>query len=225
MSPQTGELLVQEIAPRIRSAIANSASQVGPDDIDELVQDALAIAARMLLSAQSRQQTVTPGNVAYYAVGHVRQGRRSTGQSKTDPMHPFAQLSGRSCMVSLDAALPSTADGEEPLCLHEVLAAPTEDPAMAALRHLDWERLLLALDVRTSAVLVCLVQGEDLTTLVPKLKRSRSAIQSDKRHLARLTLAHLGQDVLKQAQQWPPWRDNVTANRERLACRYERLSA
>src|SRR6266404_1593401 len=178
-----------------------------------------------LLSAQSRQQTVTPGNVAYYAVGHVRQGRRSTGQSKTDPMHPFAQLSGRSCMVSLDAALPSTADGEEPLCLHEVLAAPTEDPAMAALRHLDWERLLLALDARTSAVLVCLVQGEDLTTLVPKLKRSRSAIQTDKQRLAGLAREHLGDDILRQVQELPRWVINVAANRERLACRVERQSA
>jgi len=32
----------------------------------------------------------------------------------------------------------------------------------------------------------CLLQGQDLTTLVPKLRRSRSALQNDKDRLAQL---------------------------------------
>jgi len=139
-------------------------------------------------------------------------------------MHPCAQLNGRSCMVSLDAPL-TDVEGEETLCLHEVLAAHTEDPAMAAVRRLDWEPLLSALDATTAAVLGCLVQGEDLTRLVPKLKRSRSAIQTDKQRLARLAREHLGEDVLRQVQELPRWIDNVRANRERCACRAERQAA
>src|SRR5258707_1394113 len=102
MSPQAGEMLVQQIAPRIRSLLSNSVAQVGSDDIGELAQDG------------------------------------------------------------------------------------------------------------------------KLTSLVPKLKRSRSALQSDKRGLARLVREHLGQDILRQVQESPRWLINVAANRERLACRIER---
>jgi len=75
MNPKTGELLVQEIAPRIRTSIASSVSQVGLDDADELVQDAIVMAAALLISTEARAKPVTPGNIAYYAVGLIRQGR------------------------------------------------------------------------------------------------------------------------------------------------------
>ena len=94
--------MVEEIAPRIRS-LAHSLTPIGCEDREELAHDATAIAAKLLLSTEARAKKVTPGNIAYYAVGLVRQGRRSTGQSKTDPMHPAAQLNGRSRMLSLDA--------------------------------------------------------------------------------------------------------------------------
>jgi len=70
-----------------------------------------------------------------------------------------------------------------------------------------------------------LVEGRELTTLVPKLKRSRSALGSDKQRLARLAIEHLGADVLTEVQRSPQWRDNLVAAREKLACRYERQSA
>jgi len=70
-----------------------------------------------------------------------------------------------------------------------------------------------------------LVAGADLTTLVPKLKRSRSALTGDKQRLAQLVREHLGQDILNQVQQSPRWMDNVAANREKLACRYQRQVA
>ncbi len=71
-------------------------------------------------------------------------------------------------------------------------------------------------------VLRCLMEGEDLTTLVPKLRRSRSSLQHDKERLARLVCEHLGQDILLQVQTQPRWMDNVAASREKLACRHKR---
>ncbi len=224
MSPQAGELLVQEIVPRIRS-LAHSLTPIGCEDREELAHDAAAIAAKLLLSTQARGKKVTPGNIAYYAVGLVRQGRRSTGLSTTGAMHPATQLKGRSSLVSLDAPCNSEGESDGPGCLHECLAAQSDDPSMAAGRHLDWERLRSSLDARAQAVLLCLVQGEDLISLVPMLKRSLSALVSDKRRLARLVREQLGSDILVRVQEQPRWRSTVLASREKAARRYERQAA
>jgi hypothetical protein len=55
------------------------------------------------------------------------------------------------------------------------------------------------------------------------LNRSRSALQNDKERLARLAIEHLGEDILTEVQRLPQWTDNLVANREKMACRYERL--
>ena len=81
------------------------------------------------------------------------------------------------------------------------------------------------LDAMARQVLDCLMAGEDLTTLVPRLQRSRSSLQLDKLRLAALVKEHLGQDILHQVQEQPRWKDNLQASRERLACRYERQPA
>ncbi len=47
---------------------------VGADDIGELVQDGIAIAATLLASAEARGKQVSAGNVSYYASGLVRSG-------------------------------------------------------------------------------------------------------------------------------------------------------
>ena len=212
--------MVNEVAPRIRSVMPTF-SQIGCDDAEEQAQDAIATAAQLLHSVEARGKTVTPGNISYYAVRHVKAGRRSTGLSKTDAMHPATQLTGRSSLVSLEQPLGDEWQGDEPACLHDMLAAKTEDPSIAASRRLDWEPLVASLDGPVREVLVCLVEGQDLTTLVPKLRRSRSALQGDKQRLARLVREYLGEDVLILVQESPRWVINVTASRERLACRYE----
>jgi hypothetical protein len=125
----------------------------------------------------------------------------------------------------LDAPVATEAEADDILCLHDVLAARSADPSQEAAKRLDWTPLVAALDSKTCEVLLCLVQGGELTSLVPKLKRSRSALQQDKHCLARLVREHLGQDILQQVQELPRWLINVTANRERLACRSERQIA
>ena len=216
--------MVQQIAPRIRS-LARSFTPIGCEEQEELAQDATAIAAKLLVSTQARGKKVSAGNIAYYAVRLVHQGRRSTRLSTTDAMHSATQLKGRSSLVSLDAPCNSDGESDGPGCLHECLAAHTEDPATAAIRHLDWERLVKSLNGPVREVLICLIEGEQLISLVPMLKRSSSALVSDKQRLARLVRERLGPDILVQVQEQPRWRDNVTASRQKAAQRYERQVA
>jgi hypothetical protein len=220
MSPKTGELLVKEVAPRLHS-LAPSLTPIGCEDLAEQVADAIAVAAALLVSATARGKRISAGNVAFYAIRLVRQGRRSTGQSKTDPMHPAAQITGRCRMMSMEEPIAGYFEDVDTMCLHDVLATREEDPSMAASRRLDWEHLVARLDTRTREVLHCLLDGHDLTVLVPKLKRSRSAIQTDKERLAGLVRDHFGPDILLQVQEQPRWRDSVEANRERVACRQQ----
>ena len=214
--------MVQEIAPRIHSFIASSVTQVGADDIGELVQDGIATAAAMLASAEARGKKVTAGNVAYYAVGLVRQGRRSYGGSTTDVLSPGTQIAGRCRLESLDQPIAGEAESGDVMCLHDVLAAHSADPSQEAAKRLDWAPLVEALDAAALAVLLCLVEGGQLTSLVPKLKRSRSALQNDKEKLARLAIEHLGPDILTEVQRLPQWKDNLVASRQKMAIRWAR---
>jgi len=220
MTDNHGDLLLQEIAPRLRHGIAAHVPVVGSDDPEELFQDGLNLAARMLARLTRAGKKVTAGNVAYYVILHLRIGRRSTGSHRSDALHPAAQMCGRSRVHSMDAPVNEDGDiSEEPLTLHDCLAAPVDDPAVSAARHLDWQSLLAALDQTAREILVALIAGTDLTALVSRLRRSRSAIQTDKVRLIRLIQDHLGEDILAQIQSRPAWTNNLLASRSRLVCR------
>ncbi|MCX6923769.1 MAG: hypothetical protein NT154_11260 [Verrucomicrobia bacterium] len=223
MSPQAGELLCTEIVPRIRS-LAPGFTPIGAEDREELTAEAVGIAASLLASTEARGKQATPGNIAFFAIKLVRQGRRSGGQSTTDVMSARTRMVARCRVESLDQPIAGEAAGDD-MCLHDVLAAGSLDPSQEAAKRLDWAPLVTALDGPIAEVLRCLIEGQDLTTLVPKLKRSRSALQFDKQRLAHLVREHLGEDVLARVQDQPRWRNNIDASRERAACRYERQAA
>jgi len=111
---------------------------------------------------------------------------------------------------------------DDPLTLHDCLAAKVDDPATAAARQLDWEAVIQSLDRATKAILVAMSEGRELTLLVRRLKRSRSALHGDKARLGRLIQACLGPDILAEVQSRPGWRSTLDAHREGLACRAER---
>jgi len=224
MSPEAGELLLSEVTPRIHS-LAPSLTPIGSEDPQELAQDAIAIAAALLISTEARAKKVTAGNIAYYAAGLIRQGRRSTGVRKNDVLHPACQLIAHSRVISMEEPIGCEFDDDGAMTLHDVLSAQIEDPAYAASRNIDWERLIESLDKVCKEILRCLSEGIPLTELKAKLKRSRSSIQAHKERLADLVRAHFGEDVLVQAQERPRWRDSVEAHREKVACRYERQMA
>ena len=124
----------------------------------------------------------------------------------------------------MDQPITGEAEGDD-LCLQDVLAGHSPDPAVEAAKRLDWQALVDSLDALARKVLDCLLAGEDLTSLVPKLRRCRSSLQTDKMRLAELVREHLGADILTEVQRLPQWRDNLVASRERLACRYARQAA
>ena len=218
-------LLLHEVQPRLRGAIPNAVPMVGSENAEELVQDGVVIAMQLHRRARKVGKKVTGGNLAHYALLHLRSGRRSTGYKKNDVHHPAAQLSGRVHLQSLDAPIYEDEHGQEALTLHDCLAAPVDDPATAAARRLDWRPVIEPLDRSTKAVLIALIEGRELTLLVRRLRRSRSALQDDKRRLGRLVREHLGEDILKQVQCEPLWVDTLSALKERLVCRAERRAA
>ena len=58
MSPYAGAMLVEKIMPIILAMVPQSVRPVGPDDTEELVQDTVAAAARMLHSAEENGKPV-----------------------------------------------------------------------------------------------------------------------------------------------------------------------
>lgn len=221
----TETLLLHEVAPRLRAAIPKTVPIVGPDDPEELVQDGLAIALHLQHSATKAGKNVSAGNLAFYTVLHLRQGRRSTGCKKNDVLHPAARLNGHARVQSLDEPINEGEHGEEPLTLQDCLAAPVDDPATIAARRLDWEMVFDSLDRSGKAILVALIEGRELTVLVRRLRRSRSAIQDRKVRLGRVIREHLGEDILAAVQSRPAWTSAIEAVRQRLACRAERRAA
>jgi len=218
-------LLLYQVQPRLRNSIPLTVPLIGADDVEELVQDGSVLALRILDSAKRSGRKVTGGNIAFFTLKMLRAGRRSTGERRNDPLNPKSQLNGSCRVQSLDEPLGAEEGSDEPLTLGETLAARTEDPGIAATRRLDWATLVAALDNTATEILCCLIAGVELTTLVSKLKRSRSAIQGDKDRLAQLVREHLGEDILARVQETPQWKDHIAANREKLACRYERQAA
>jgi hypothetical protein len=53
MSPQAGWILQAEVVPRLRASIPRNVHCVGSEDAEELIQDSIAIAAKMLHSAEA----------------------------------------------------------------------------------------------------------------------------------------------------------------------------
>ena len=227
MTHQAGELLVNEIAPRLRIT-SRCLPQVGADDADELYQDGLAIAAGMLESAERNGKQagrdVTAGNIAWYAGKHLATGRRSTFGGRTDVLCPAAQLDGRSRLTSLEQEAVRNADsgeGVESAPLSDLLADEAEDPAQAAARNLDWEQFLSGLDDLSRRMVLTFARGETMRDLKDEAGLSDSGMSSRKRRLIAEMKEVLGPDCLADASREPAWRSDVAAQREKDACRHQ----
>jgi hypothetical protein len=217
--------LLLELEPRLRAAIPQLVPIVGADDPQELLQDGLVIALRLYRSTRAVGKKVTVGNLAFYTIRHLRSGRRSTGQRQNDVLHPAAQLCGHSQLQSLDQPLSNSDEDGEPLTLHDCLAAPGDDPATSAARRLDWAMVLRALDPVATAILLAVLEGNALTLLVPRFKRGRTSLHKEQKRLGALVCEHLGQDILQEVQSRPAWSNDLSSQREKLACRVERRAA
>src|SRR5579862_6392537 len=159
MSPEAGFVLMREIAPRLRSAIPNVVKVVGCEDHEELIQDGLTMAAQMLHNLEERGKVVTPGNVAYYCILHLKSGRRSQSGNRTDAMAPGTQLDHHSSVLSLETEVGYDPELDEPIHLGELLSCSLDDPSMAGARNLDWEQFLSCHDYRYGVMVSSIAEG------------------------------------------------------------------
>ena len=148
MTAQAGDLLVEQIAPRLRTLVPKSVKPVGAEDTEELVQDAIVIAAQMLHRVEQSGKKFTPGNMAYYALLHMRSGRRSQSATRTDTMAPGTQLDHKSTVLSFEEEVGYDPELDAPITLGELLASEHEDPSMEAARNVDWELFIRTHDYR-----------------------------------------------------------------------------
>lgn len=220
MTVEAGRLLVEEIAPRIRKAIPRRGQYVGHEDYDELVQDAIVIAAQMLSRVEAQGKQVTAGNIAFYACLHIRSGRRSTGSSKLDVMAPQAQLCGNTAVHSLDEEFGMQhEDFDGPVTLGEMLAGSHDDPAQTAARNLDWAEFLGELDERQLTMLGDVAVGEPMGRSLRKQRVTYDNIRHVRRSMAEEVKEQFGDDVLADVARKPAWWGDVHAERERAACK------
>lgn len=217
MSPQAGWLLINEIVPRLRSAIPNVVCLVGCEDVEELVQDATAMAAKLLHRVEVVGKKVTPGNIAYYTIQHMKSGRRSTGSSVVDVLQSGTQLNGHTQIVSLEQLVPVEEGINETFTLGDILSNDQEDPAMIAARNLDWSAFCATQPERNQAILNCAAQGGSLMAVADDYQVSRSTIEYHKGRLAQDVKQFMGEDILQEAVRPPVWQHNLTVNRERAA--------
>ena len=225
MSPQSAELLVNEVVPRLKNTIPHSVRCVASEDAEELLQDATAMAARLLHQAEANGKSVSPGNVCFYTTLHSRSGRRFHSASRTDAMGSRTQIAGHSRVSSFDDPIASDNLSDEPTTLGDVLASDAEDPSETAARNLDWSGLIATLDERALSVLRCMAGEIRLQELASHHGVGRSTVQGWRNQLTVLVRAFLGPDVLLQIQQTPRWQQHLCAIREQLACRIDRRMA
>ena len=137
MSPRAGFILQDQIIPRLRSAIPTVCHCVGSEDAQELIQDSIAMAAKLLHNTEQAGKQVTPGNIAYYTIQHLKSGRRSTGSSTVDVYGSGTQLNGKTRLNSLEEVVASNEEyGGEIFELHDVLSRDEEDPGTKAARRI-----------------------------------------------------------------------------------------
>lgn len=223
MTPHAGWILLEEIAPRLKVA-SRYLPKVGADDAEELYQDGLAIAARMLDSAERQGKEVAASSVAYYATRQLLSGRRSTYGGRADVLSPAAQLDGRSRLASVDLEMNDPETGEA-ITIGEALACNDEDPSHAAARNLDWEAFLLTEDSMTGLMVGAFARGDTMRDLKGVTGLSDSGISARKRLMASRLLESFGADsldaCLADVGRDPAWMADVMVQREAEACRNE----
>ena len=223
MSPESGTMLLEEIAPRLRSVIPRCVKTVGAEDSEELVQDATYAAARMLDSVERAGKKVTAGNIAYYAILHMKSGRRGSGCGRTDALATATQLDASSSVLSMEEEVGYDPETDEAITLGDLLASEHEDPALAAARDIDWDLFLATHDYRYGVIVQGLLEGKNFGETASGCGAGFTHIYRLKAKLAEDLLAFMGRQAIADSVRIPAWRAHIVADRERVACRVERL--
>jgi len=222
MSPQAGFLLMEKIAPRLRAAIPKCVQKVGAEDDEELVQDAIVVAAQMLAAVERNGKTVTPGNIAYYTILHMKSGRRSQCRSRADTMAPGTQLDTKSCVLSFEEEVGFDQELDEPVTLGELLAGHHDDPAMSGARNIDWDAFLASHDHRYTVIVKGIVEGRNLKETAAMGGSGYSRLYQLKEQMAADLREWMGASAIEDSTRIPRWRGNIMADREKAACQADR---
>jgi hypothetical protein len=222
MSPSAGCLLVEQIAPRLRTLVPKSVKPVGAEDAEELLQDAITIAAQMLHRVEEQGKLVTPGNIAFYAVLHLKSGRRSQGSSRVDTMAAGTQLDGSSSVLSFEEEVGYDPELDEPITLGELLASEHEDPSMVAARNIDWELFIATHDYRYGIMIQDTAEGQSLKATAERSGHLYASLYGLKEKLSEDLRAYLGSEAIHDSVQMPRWKASIARDREKTACRADR---
>ncbi len=222
MTAQAGDLLVEQIAPRLRALVPRSVKPVGAEDTEELVQDAIVIGAQMLHRVEQSGKKFTPGNIAYYAVLHMRSGRRSQGSSRTDTMGTGTQLDHRSAVLSFEEEVGYDPELDAPITLGELLASEHEDPAIEAARNVDLELFLATHDYRYGVIIKGIAEGHSLKDTATTQGEWYPGIWALNQRMAEEVREYLGEEAIAESVRTPRWKASIAVDRERTACRAER---
>ncbi len=222
MTAQAGDLLVEQIAPRLRALVPKSVKPVGAEDAEELVQDAITIAAQMLHRVEQSGKKFTPGNIAYYAVLHMRSGRRRQGSSRIDTMAQGTQLDAKSTVLSFEEEVGYDPELDAPITLGELLASEHEDPAMEAARNIDWELFIRTHDYRYGIMIKGIAEGQSLKATAEASEHLYMSLYGLKEQMAADVREYLGDEALADSVQTPRWKASINRDREKTACRADR---
>ena len=215
-------MLIQEVAPRLRHIIPNAVKPVGAEDAEELVQDALVVAAQMLHDLEARGKEVTPGNVCYYVTLHMKSGRRSYSSGRTDAMSPGGQLDGNSSVLSFEEPAGIDPETGEEIPLGDMLAGNSDDPSMSASRNVDWEDFLDTHDPKYAGIVCDLASGGNAMETARQSRQSYFTVRQLKSRLEADLRDYMGAQAIADSARIPAWRGNIMADHERAACRADR---
>ena len=213
---------MEEIAPRLRSPIPQCVKTVGCEDHEELYQDGLAMAAHLLHNLEERGKEVTPGNVAYYTLLHLKSGRRSYSTGHTDVMGSATQIGHNSMVLSFEEEVGFDAEMNEPIRLEEMLTDRHDDPSMAAGRNIDWESFLDQHDARYLCIVHDLGSGGSMLDTARACRMPYHEIRELRDRLVVELQEWMGPDAIADAAAVPGWRGNILVDREKTACRADR---
>ena len=222
MTAQAGTLLVEKITPRLRTLVPKSVKPVGAEDPEELLQDAITIAAQMLHRVEVSGKTVTPGNIAYFTILHMRSGRRSQGSSCVDTMAAGTQLNGNSSVLSFEDEVGYDPELDAPITLGELLASEHEDPAMEAARNIDWQLFVATHDYRYGLIIRGMAEGQSLNTTAERSGHLYMSLYGLKEKMAEDVRAYLGERAVADSVKTPRWKASIAKDREKTACRADR---
>ena len=209
---------MEQIVPRLKT-IVPYIKTVGSEDHQELLQDGICMAAKMLHDLELRDKQVTPGNVTYYIALHLKSGRRSYGCGRTDAMFSSTQLDGKAHVLSMETEVGWDPETMEPIRLGEFLSYSQDDPATTAGRNLDWDEFIDSHDYRYGVLLKDMAEGKDVLARSKEWGQKYSQVRVLKEKMKADLREYMGESAIADCLSVPRWKAGLQAERERSACK------